>query len=315
LNASIRCLSKSLGYRDCAYADRIVVRLGDEIAADARHFGRNRTIYDPWHYLPVLAIAQAADDPAQHPSPECSVALPYPALIPKSWLVVYHISSANLLLHKEENDMENMGITIPDKLVVNFVEPCPRLRAELARMTYSLGYHCELYADREELVSHPPRVGILAARDSDMIGGVPEFLDFLLQLGIWLPVLVMDKEPRPERIVLAIKAGALDYIAIPNDAAAFGKDLIKLAAIAEKAATTRRCVLEARNLLERLSNREREVLEHLTAGSSNKTIARSLNISPRTVEIHRANMMCKLNAHHAAEAVRVMLSAEASVAA
>ncbi len=39
-----------------AYADRIVVRLGDEVVAEhARHFGRDRTIYDPWHYLPVLA--------------------------------------------------------------------------------------------------------------------------------------------------------------------------------------------------------------------------------------------------------------------
>ena len=39
-----------------AYADRIVVRLGDEVIAEhARHFGRDRTIYDPWHYLPVLA--------------------------------------------------------------------------------------------------------------------------------------------------------------------------------------------------------------------------------------------------------------------
>ena len=39
-----------------AYADRIVVRLGDEVIAEhARHFGRDRTIYNPWHYLPVLA--------------------------------------------------------------------------------------------------------------------------------------------------------------------------------------------------------------------------------------------------------------------
>ena len=39
-----------------AYADRIVVRCNDAVVAEhARHFGRNRTIYDPWHYLPVLA--------------------------------------------------------------------------------------------------------------------------------------------------------------------------------------------------------------------------------------------------------------------
>jgi DNA-binding CsgD family transcriptional regulator len=56
-----------------------------------------------------------------------------------------------------------------------------------------------------------------------------------------------------------------------------------------------------------LSRREREVLEWLSLGCSNKIIARELSISPRTVEIHRANMMTKLGAGHAAEAVRLWL--------
>jgi transposase len=47
---------RAAGRQVRAYADRIVVRLGDEVVAEhARHFGRDRTIYDPWHYLPVLA--------------------------------------------------------------------------------------------------------------------------------------------------------------------------------------------------------------------------------------------------------------------
>ena len=58
-----------------------------------------------------------------------------------------------------------------------------------------------------------------------------------------------------------------------------------------------------------LSNREREVLDRLTQGCSNKVIARDLDISPRTVEIHRGNMMEKLGARHAAEAVRLQLEA------
>ena len=60
----------------------------------------------------------------------------------------------------------------------------------------------------------------------------------------------------------------------------------------------------------RLSRREREVLDWLSEGSSNKAIARQLCISPRTVEIHRANMMSKLGARHAAEAVRLRLEAQ-----
>ena len=57
----------------------------------------------------------------------------------------------------------------------------------------------------------------------------------------------------------------------------------------------------------KLSGREREVLEYLSEGHSNKMIARELEISPRTVEIHRANMMHKIGANHAAEAVRIRI--------
>jgi FixJ family two-component response regulator len=69
-------------------------------------------------------------------------------------------------------------------------------------------------------------------------------------------------------------------------------------------------MIEARDRISTLSAREREVLDWLAEGSSNKAIARELDISPRTVEIHRANMMTKLGARHAAEAVRLKLEAK-----
>ncbi|WP_255548125.1 response regulator transcription factor [Erythrobacter ani] len=69
-------------------------------------------------------------------------------------------------------------------------------------------------------------------------------------------------------------------------------------------------MIEARGRIANLSVREREVLDWLTEGSSNKVIARRLEISPRTVEIHRANMMHKLGARHAADAVRLRLEAK-----
>ena len=74
-------------------------------------------------------------------------------------------------------------------------------------------------------------------------------------------------------------------------------------------AEARRRLIDARRRIDQLSKREREVLDWLSEGCSNKAIARELEISPRTVEIHRANMMDKLGAGHAAEAVRLRLEA------
>jgi FixJ family two-component response regulator len=72
----------------------------------------------------------------------------------------------------------------------------------------------------------------------------------------------------------------------------------------------RRRTIEARQRIATLSGREREVLEYMVAGRTNKLIARELEISPRTVEIHRANMMSKLGARQSAEAVRLRLEAQ-----
>jgi two-component system response regulator FixJ len=58
-----------------------------------------------------------------------------------------------------------------------------------------------------------------------------------------------------------------------------------------------------------LSSRERQVLEGLVAGQSNKEIGRELNISPRTVEVYRAHVMAKMGASHVSELVRLAIKA------
>lgn len=206
-------------------------------------------------------------------------------------------------------------ISDTQKLTINVVEPSSRLRAELARSIYDLGHHCELYADLSEIALHPPQSGIIAVRDTAQLGGVAMFLDDLLELGIWLPVIGMDTNPDTESVVRAMKAGALDYLALPFNTTSLNRTLNRVRRIAYTATEERRRALEARQLLGSLSVREREVLDLLAAGSSNKSIARQLNISPRTVEIHRANMMTKLKARHPAEVVRVKLAADFAVAA
>jgi DNA-binding NarL/FixJ family response regulator len=65
----------------------------------------------------------------------------------------------------------------------------------------------------------------------------------------------------------------------------------------------------ARSRVERLTRREREVLAGVAGGLSNRLIGERLSISPRTVEIHRANMLNKMGASHTSEAIRIAIEA------
>lgn len=201
-----------------------------------------------------------------------------------------------------------MGMT--RKTNLHFIDSSSRTRAELSRIGFDLGHHAEVYTDISDITMHPPREGIVIARDDADLGGVAAILDRLSKLGVWLPVIAVDEQPRPGRIVEAIKAGALDYMSLPLDAEKFARCLDRIQDEAVIFGEARKRMIEARTRISNLSRREREVLEWLAEGSSNKVIARQLEISPRTVEIHRANMMTKLGARHAAEAVRLKMEAQ-----
>ncbi len=196
------------------------------------------------------------------------------------------------------------------KATLHFIDSSHRTRAELARAGFNLGHHAEVYGELGELSVHPPRDGIIIARDAVEDGGVATTLERLGRLGIWLPLIAFDTQPRPGRIVEAIKSGALDYLSLPLDTEKFARCLSRIESEAEVFGVARKRMIEARNRISNLSRREREVLDWLAEGNSNKVIARHLAISPRTVEIHRANMMSKLGARHAAEAVRLKLEAQ-----
>ena len=106
-------------------------------------------------------------------------------------------------------------------------------------------------------------------------------------------------------MVRAVEEGALDFLALPLAQADLVRMVEKLDRAAESHVAVRRAMVEAQRRIATLSRRERQVLDWLAEGYSNKLIARALDISPRTVEIHRANMMVKLGVQHSAEAVRL----------
>ena len=176
-------------------------------------------------------------------------------------------------------------------------------------MGFDLGHHCEIYSDARELMTLPPEDGIVLARDDAGEGCAASVLHALGEAGLWIPVVGTSVEPRPGQVVAAIKAGALDYLRLPLRPERLGEMVLRIAREAAAYGVARRKMVEARSRIASLSPREREVLDWLAEGRSNKMIARELHISPRTVEIHRANMMNKLGAHHAAEAVRLRIEA------
>ncbi|TNE29522.1 MAG: helix-turn-helix transcriptional regulator [Alphaproteobacteria bacterium] len=196
------------------------------------------------------------------------------------------------------------------KPILHFIDASSRNRAELARAGFALGHHCEVYADLGELALHPPRDGIIIVRDWGEEGNFKHTAQQLQQLGVWLPLIAFDEAPRINRIVAAISAGALDYLAFPLDHGKLADAIERARQEAEVNNEARRRKIAARTLVSKLSRREGEVLDWLAEGYSNKAIAHELQISPRTVEIHRANMMAKLGARHAAEAVRIRIEAQ-----
>ena len=184
-----------------------------------------------------------------------------------------------------------------------------RSRAEQARIAFGLGHHAEVYSDLDELLDRPPRSGVIVACEDLLDGGIAALLERLGDEGIWAPLVAASAGPSVDEVVGAIQAGALDYLQLPLTEAELVRMLNHVLSDAGRHAEARRRLVEARRRIGALSKREREVLDWLSEGCSNKAIARELEISPRTVEIHRANMMDKLGAHHAAEAVRLRLDA------
>jgi PAS domain S-box-containing protein len=127
--------------------------------------------------------------------------------------------------------------------------------------------------------------------------------------SIGLPTLALDTaEADVTTAVAAMKAGAVDYV-IPNDEASLPAVLASAIAECQGAVRPTRRDENGRARIARLTPREREVLIGLVDGGTNKVIGQKLGISPRTVEIHRSQVMNRLNAGSLTELLQIALAA------
>lgn len=196
--------------------------------------------------------------------------------------------------------------------LVHLVDDDEAIRRSVGFMLKTSGFHVRTYESGVELMKASPNLEpgciLLDIRMPGMDG--LEVQKALRDKGVTLPVIIMTGHGDVSLAVHAMKAGAVDFIEKPFEKAVLlsaidhGVDRLK------RSATSRDRADDAAVRLQALTAREREVLDGLAKGLPNKTIAYDLGISPRTVEIHRANVMSKLDVRSLSEALRLAFAAQ-----
>jgi FixJ family two-component response regulator len=165
------------------------------------------------------------------------------------------------------------------------------VRHALALLIETAGYTVQAFGSAESFLeaSSADWRGclILDVRMPGMDG--PTLHQVMREHGIKLPVIFLTAHGNIPLTVRAIKAGAMDFLTKPVEA----KVLLERIGAAMNLNSH---FVEAQGRLSSLTEREQEVMQLAVAGKSNKEIARELDISPRTVEIHRSRVMHKTNA-------------------
>lgn len=193
--------------------------------------------------------------------------------------------------------------------MVHVVDDDPAMRDSLEFLFETAGLKAKTYDSGPALLAEAPSLApgciVTDVRMPEMNG--LELVRRLGEAGVTLPVIVMTGHADVPLAVEAMKAGVVDFIEKPFDDEIFLNAVRK--ALDAGAAVGEQQALEAeiRERLASLSAREHQVLEGLVAGRANKVIAYDLGISPRTVEVYRANVMTKMQARSLSELVRMSI--------
>jgi len=195
------------------------------------------------------------------------------------------------------------------KPVVMVVDDDSGVRNAMRALLKSVGLESQLFASAQDFLAawQPSQPGclVLDIRMPGMSG--LELQEQLNLRGAVTPVIFMTGHGDVPMAVEAMQQGAFDFLQKPFR----DQDLLDRIQKALARDTERRETLGEHNRirahLDSLTAREREVLDLMTQGKQNKAIAQDLGVSPRTIEIHRARVMEKMNAQSIAELVRMML--------
>ena len=198
-----------------------------------------------------------------------------------------------------------------DKTVIHIIDDDAAMRDSLAFLLDVNGFAPKTYESADAFLGSTPAASPACVISDIRMPGVNgiELVRKLKSSGAPCPVILITGHGDVALAVEATKAGAVDFIEKPfDDGALLGaiRAALELRPAAEVNSSARK---EAEARLAELSPRERDVLQGLVAGKINKVIAHELHISPRTVEVYRANLMAKTGARSMSELMRIALAA------
>ncbi len=193
---------------------------------------------------------------------------------------------------------------------VFIVDDDPDLRATLVDLVEAVGLQAEGFGSAKAFLDAGKKSGdgcLIVDIHMPGMDGL-ELQQKLTDDRIAIPVIVVTGRGDVPKAVQALKAGAVDFIEKPFSGEFVLGSIQQALELGRRIREKETFVGDARDNLQRLTGRESEVLDRLVVGDSNKMIAAHLDISPRTVEVHRARVMEKMQARSLSHLVRMVLA-------
>lgn len=188
---------------------------------------------------------------------------------------------------------------------IHIIDKDIRRRAAISRTVLDLQSHAEIYENYTEFSERHVEEGLVLVAHADS----RILLKMLSDGKIQLPVIIYSEAPSTSQVVDAVQSGALDFLEWPANRERLRLVIKRAEVDGEQKMAQLRKRAAAKEMVGSLSPRELDVLMGVLDGGSNKSIGTTLGISPRTVEIHRGNVMRKLKARSSGDAVRIALYA------
>jgi two-component system response regulator FixJ len=200
---------------------------------------------------------------------------------------------------------------MPNRGEIHVIDDDEAMRESLAFLLASAGFTVKLFESATKFLEALPTLVVACVITDIRMPGIDgiELMRRVRASGHSFPVIVMTGHGDVPLAVEAMKLGAFDFFEKPFDDEML---IARVRSAFQRGETLAEADMRAREIAERIASltpRERQVLERLVAGQPNKAIGRDLAISPRTVEIYRANVMAKMKAASVSELVRLTLRA------